>query len=87
MSTRARANVSRHRVTFDEAATVFNDPLLVTLVDVIHSQAEERFFAIGISEAGRLLVVVHSEVAVSIRLISARVATRRERANYEERPS
>jgi hypothetical protein len=82
---KARANLARHGVSFDEAATVFNDSLLVTVADVAHSQNEDRLFAIGLSEFQRLLVVVHSEIGDTIRLISARLATRRERINYEER--
>ena len=52
---KARANVARHGVTFDEAATIFNDPMLVTFVDVAHSEVEERLFAIGLAESGKLL--------------------------------
>src|SRR4051794_27270717 len=81
---KARANVARHGVTFDEASTIFNDPLLVSLSDVAHSQGEERLFAIGLSESGKLLVVVHSEIGETIRVISARLASRRERNNYEQ---
>jgi uncharacterized DUF497 family protein len=84
---KARTNLIRHQVSFEEAATVFSDPLLIVVPDVNHSHEEERFFAIGLSEAKRLLVVVHSEREHVIRLISARLATRRERTKYEEEPT
>jgi uncharacterized DUF497 family protein len=83
---KASANVTRHNVTFEDAATVFNDPFLMTVPDLAHSDDEERFFAIGYSESSRLLLVVHSEIRDTIRIISARLATRRERNSYEQGP-
>lgn len=64
--------------------TAFGDPLSVTITDPDHSTSEDRFLLVGLSEAGRLLVVSHVERGDEIRLISARVATRRERRVYEE---
>jgi len=71
-------------VSFEEAGTVFGDELSVTIGDPLHSAAEERFVTIGHSHRQRLLVVVHSERGESIRIVSARQATRREREGYEE---
>jgi len=82
---KAAANLRKHQVSLEEAATAFGDPLSVTIPDPTHSQGEERFILIGRSERPRLLVVVHLEVTETlIRLISARPATRRERQSYEE---
>lgn len=80
---KAESNVTRHAVTFDEALTVFGDPLAVTIHDPDHSLGESRFVTIGLSSAQRLLVVVHTERAERIRLISAREASRVERRQYE----
>jgi uncharacterized DUF497 family protein len=81
---KARVNVSKHAVTFEEAASVFRDTLSVTVSDPLHSTEEGRFVTMGQSERGRTLVVVHSEFGDAIRIISARLATRRERRDYEE---
>jgi hypothetical protein len=82
---KARANRKKHGVSFEEAATVFGDPLSLTIVDPTHSTpAEVRFLLLGQSASGRLLVVAHAEAGDDIRLISARLATRRERQSYEE---
>jgi uncharacterized DUF497 family protein len=82
---KAEANRRKHGVTFEEAATAFGDPLSITIPDPDHSVGENRFILIGQSNRPRLLVVVHLELAEdSIRLISARPATRRERRAYEE---
>ena len=78
---KARSNVSKHGVTFEEAASVFRDSLSVTVSDPLHSTEESRFVTMGQSERGRTLVVVHSEFGDAIR---ARLATRRERRDYEE---
>jgi hypothetical protein len=64
---------------------VFDDPLSVTIGDPDHSTDEQRFLFLGRSNRGRLLVVAHSERRQSIRIISARRATRRERRTYEEK--
>jgi uncharacterized protein len=81
---KAAANLRKHRVAFPEAATAFADPLSVTIPDPEHSQAEDRFILLGQSERGRLLVVAHTERGDTLRLISARLATRPERRDYEE---
>ena len=78
------ANRRKHGVGFREAATVFGDPLATTFADTDHSISEHRFLTIGASVSGRLLVVAHTESADTIRVISARPATRRERRFYEE---
>ncbi len=80
---KATANVLKHGVRFEEAATAFSDPLSITIPDPAHSADEERYILIGRSTVSRVLVVVHLERGVSIRLISARLATRRERRAYE----
>lgn len=78
-----RLNRRKHGVSFEEASTVFADPLSVTIPDVAHSLEEDRFVIIG--EAGRrLLVVAFTERRKKIRIISARTATPRERRDYEE---
>jgi uncharacterized DUF497 family protein len=79
-----RANQSRHGVSFDEAATVFNDPLEITVPDPTHSLTENRFYSIGRSESEKLLVVVYTERNGKIRMISARRPTRTERRIYED---
>jgi uncharacterized DUF497 family protein len=81
---KAAANLRKHRVGFPEAATAFADPLSITISDPDHSIGEERFILIGQSDRRRLVVVAHVERGELIRLISARPATRRERATYEE---
>lgn len=82
---KAKANLKNHRVSFDEAQTVFNDPLFIIFADPDHSIEENRFIVIGESEEGRLLVVSYTERPPATRLISARKATRSERKNYEEK--
>jgi uncharacterized DUF497 family protein len=77
-------NRSKHRVTFEEATTVFGDPLSTTVYDESHSDVEERFVTIGLSNREQLLVVVHTDRESLVRIISARVATHREREAYEE---
>lgn len=81
---KARANVAKHRVTFEEAATVFTDPLELTIPDPTHSFEEERYVSVGTSAAGRLLVVGYAERGSKIRVIFARRATMREQRDYEE---
>ena len=83
---KARSNLRRHGVTFEEAASVFRDVLSVAISDPLHSTEEKRFVIIGRSDQDRTLVVVHREFAETIRIISARRATRRERNEYEEGP-
>jgi len=81
---KARANLRKHGVPFEEAATVFRDVLSVTISDPLHSIEESRFVTIGRSDRGRTLVVIHWEVGETIRIISARLANSRERREYEE---
>ncbi len=82
---KARLNARKHHVSFDEAATVFLDPLAFTFDDPDHSIKERRFVTIGMSSRQRLLVVAHADKdELTIRLISARKATRRERNAYQE---
>ncbi len=82
--TKAERNLAKHNVRFEEAVTVFGDPLSVTFDDPEHSQDEDRYVIIGLSKASRLLVIAHIERGEMIRLISAREATRDERKAYEE---
>jgi uncharacterized DUF497 family protein len=81
---KAKANRVKHGITFDEAATVFDDFLSITIYDPDHSTDESRYVTIGRSSAHRLLVVVHTERGIRIRLISARVAAKPERRQHEE---
>ena len=81
---KAKDNFRKHRVRFEEAATVFADPLSLTIDDPLHSRTEARFVTMGSSFKGRLLVVIHADRGRRIRIISARKATPRERRAYEE---
>lgn len=82
---KALRNARKHGVTFDEAVTVFSDPLSVTIPDPEHSEDEERFVDIGSSDNGRVLVVVYTERYGRIRIISGRKATVAERRRYEKK--
>ncbi len=82
---KARQNIEKHDVSFEEAATVLGDPLSLTVTDPLHSRQEQRFVTVGESVKGELLVVVHADREEAIRIISARRATRRERRDYEGR--
>ena len=81
---KARENVRKHGVSFEEASTIFADPLARTIYDPLHSDEEDRFVMLGESQRRRLLVVVFTDRDDRIRVISARVATRRERKDYEK---
>ncbi|GIK58012.1 MAG: hypothetical protein BroJett015_36750 [Chloroflexota bacterium] len=81
---KAEANRSKHGVAFDEAQTVFDDPLYVDFYDPDHSDDEDRYIIIGESELGRLLFVSYVERGELIRIISAREVTLKEREAYEE---
>jgi uncharacterized protein len=81
---KARANSRKHGVTFEEAASVFADPLARVFPDLYHSGGEQRELIIGQSGQQRLLVVSFTEQLKAVRLISARAATRNERKGYEE---
>ena len=80
---KAKSNVAKHDVSFEEAATVFYDPLSATFEDLVHSIGERRFLTIGYSSTGRLLVVSHTEREGVPRIISARTATSHERRKHE----
>jgi len=82
--TKATKNIEKHRVSFDEAATVFDDPMFITFVDEEHSVDEERYITIGLSKQGRLLMVAHTDREGRIRIISARKATKIEEHFYAE---
>ena len=81
---KAAANLRKHRVSFNEAATVFGDFLGATAVDPDHSTDENRYITVGSSNRGRVLMVAHVERGDRIRIISARTLTRTERRDYEE---
>ncbi len=83
---KAEENLKKHEVSFEEATTVFVDPLSVTIPDPLHSEDENRFVITGLSHEQRQLVVVFTERGQNIRIISARLATSRERKKYEEGP-
>ena len=81
---KARTNLRKHKVTFEEAATVLSDPMSATGADPDHSITEDRYITFGVSERGRLLVIAYAEEGETIRIISARVASKGERKIYEE---
>ncbi|MBM3124134.1 MAG: BrnT family toxin [Chloroflexi bacterium] len=81
---KAESNLEKHGVSFEEAATIFNDPLIASISDPAHSRAEERYISMGISISGHVLVVVHTEREKRIRLISCRKATKNERKTYDD---
>jgi uncharacterized protein len=81
---KAARNLQRHRVSFEEAATVFDDLMFITFIDEDHSVDEERYVTIGLSSRGRVLVLAHAERKGQIRIISAREATRKEEQYYAE---
>ena len=86
---KAKANLDKHKISFEEAETVFDDQFLITYPDEIHSVDEERFISIGYSNINRILLVVHTENTekadeIIIRIISCRKATALEREIYEQ---
>ncbi len=83
--TKAASNLSKHRVTFEEAVTVFGDPLASTITDPDHSEDEATFITLGLSTNETVIVVCHTDRGGRVRLISARHATRRERRQYESK--
>ena len=83
-ASKAAENLRKHRVSFNEAASVFFDPLSATGDDPDHSIEERRFVTFGMSASGRLLVVSHMDRGDGIRIITARLATRVERRIYEK---
>ena len=80
---KAALNRKKHRVSFEEAVTVFYDPLSATFDDADHSIGEQRLITVGFSSQGRLLVVSHTERGDVLRIISARRATAHERKKHE----
>jgi uncharacterized DUF497 family protein len=88
---KALSNLQKHRVAFDQAATVFLDALALTVYDPANSQDEDRWFTLGLDTGGVLLAIAHTYREVEpgralVRIISARHATRRERREYEGEP-
>ncbi len=81
---KAETNLKKHGVSFEEAASVFFDPLSLTVSDPLHSNEESRFVITGFSEHGRQLVIAHTDRDDKIRIISARLATPNERRKYEQ---
>lgn len=81
---KAQQNLRKHRVSFNEAATVLGDPLAITVPDPMHSIEEERLITVGLSDKMRLLIVAHTERGDKIRIISARTLTSREKREYEQ---
>ena len=81
---KAKPNLAKHGVSFEEAATIFGDPLSLTIPDPLHSREEFRFVTVGVSSRFRTLIVVHADRSDNVRIISARIATKRERRDYEK---
>ena len=81
---KANSNLRKHNVSFEEASTALSDPMAATGADPDHSIGEFRYVTFGISGRGRLLVVAHTEQNETVRIISARLASKRERIIYEE---
>ena len=80
---KAKTNLKKHGISFEEASTAFKDTLSLTIDDPLHSNDEKRLVLIGMSYNNRILVVVHTEREDNIRIISARKATKKERKYYE----
>jgi len=80
---KAQRNFVKHGVSFDEAVTVFSDPLAVTIHDPDHSDQEQRFLTTGLSKRRRSIIVAHTDREGRVRLFSAREVTARERSQYE----
>jgi len=81
---KARVNLRKHGISFGDATSAFYDALSVTILDPDHFAGEHRFLLIGVTLAGRLVVVSHTDRGRRIRIINARRATRRERTTYEK---
>ena len=81
---KARRNLKKHGVSFDEAVTAFHDPLSATFDDPDHSDDEKRYITVGFSSQNHLLVIGHTERAQVVRIINARRATAHERKRHEE---
>ncbi len=88
---KAATNLRKHGVSFEQAATVFHDPLMISIPDEEHSETEDRWITIGKTGNSKLLLVVHTFLeitanSITVRLISARPATKHEQRQYEETP-
>jgi len=83
-SKKAKSNLIKHSISFEEASTAFADDLSITIEDPLHSEDENRLILIGRSTYFKTLVVIHLEKINSIRIISARKATKKEQKFYEE---
>jgi uncharacterized DUF497 family protein len=81
---KAAANLKKHGVSFEEAITVFADPVSMNMPDPDHSEGEQRFLVLGASVRSRLMVVSYTERSPKTRIINARLATRHERRQYED---
>ena len=81
---KARSNIRKHGVSFDEAASAFSDVFSFTYDDESHSQTEQRYATLGMSNQGRVLVIAHTMRAERVRIISARKASQREKRWYEK---
>jgi uncharacterized protein len=81
---KAKENLKKHGMSFEEGKTIFNDSFLFTFQDIEHSVNEERYINIGLSANVRILIVIHTERQEKIRIVSCRKATARERRFYEE---
>lgn len=81
---KAASNLAKHGVSFDEAASIFEDPMTYTVADPDHSDDESRHLSFGMTRNGRLLAVIHTHKIDTTRIINARKATRHERGIYEE---
>ncbi len=82
---KAASNLRKHHISFREAAMIFSDGLAQTYNDSAHSHGEQRYVTLGMSDQGRVLVVAHTMRGETVRIISARKATKRERKAYEEK--
>lgn len=85
---KAKSNRHKHGLSFDEAVAVFSDPLMLSIPDIVHSETEERWVTLGMSQNNQLIVVIHTFddsgiESATIRIISARPATKHERRQYE----
>ncbi|NNM80286.1 MAG: BrnT family toxin [Gallionella sp.] len=81
---KAAQNLKKHKVSFEEAASVFGDAMTLTFADPDHSVGEARWLMFGLSSKGRVLTVIYTERRGKVRLVSARTATKHERKIYEE---
>ena len=81
---KAESNIAKHGVSFEEASTAFGDPLSRTQPDPLHSDEEDRLILMGLTNAGRLVIIAHADRGETVRMISARLATPGERRRYEQ---